>query len=226
MPSYADGILIVPPVPAAWWRSIWRPSRSGHIYTHHGEPTAGRRGRGNAFAPGFNNFNGSINAHWLDSSAIIVNGRVLLTPAEADALYCLNLADGKPVWEEKPRKENGEHGEQIDHYYIACVHKGVVVLVGRNSIDAINLEDGSKAWGGRSISIAPGTAVCGHGCYVGGQYFVPIGHHEGGGGEVMAIDLETGKIVATAKSRSGSTSGSTSGTMYPSSWTGRACPAT
>ena len=88
-------------------------------------------------------------------------------------------------------------GEQVvEHNYIACVHKGIVVLVGRNSIDAVNLEDGSKAWGGRSVSIPSGAAVCGHGCYAGGQYFVPLSS-----GEVMAVDLESGKIVATAKPR-------------------------
>ena len=70
-----------------------------------------------------------------------------------------------------------------------------MVLVGRNSIDAVNLEDGSKAWGGRAISMPSGAAVCGHGFYAGGQYFVPLSS-----GEVMAVDLESGKVVATAKS--------------------------
>ena len=42
------------------------------------------------------NANGPV-PRWLDGTATIVNGRVLLTPAEADALYCLNLADGKPA---------------------------------------------------------------------------------------------------------------------------------
>ena len=42
----------------------------------------------------------------------------------------------------------------------------------------------------------PGPAVCGHGFYAGGQYFVPLSS-----GEVMAVDLESGKIVATAKPR-------------------------
>ena len=118
----------------------------------------------------FYNSNGPV-PRWLDGTATIVNGRVLITPAEADALYCLNLADGKPVWPAKPRVEQGEQG---GHYYIACVHKGLVVLVGRTAIDAIKLEDGSKAWGGRAINLPSGAGVCGHGCHVGGQYFVPL----------------------------------------------------
>ena len=86
-----------------------------------------------------------------------------------------------------------------------------MVLVARNSIDAINLEDGSTAWGGKTIAMPSGADVCGHGCYAGGQYFVPLGPTagppytgEGGGGEVMAVDLESGKVLATVKARPGS----------------------
>ena len=91
--------------------------------------------------------------------------------------------------------------------YIACVHKGLVVLVGRNSIVALNLADGSNAWGGRTIPVPAGAAVCGHGCYADGQYFVPLGPTagppytgEGGGGAVLAVDLESGKVLAIVKS--------------------------
>ena len=94
-------------------------------------------------------------------------------------LYGLNLADGSLAW---PPQERG------DHYYIACVHKGVVVLVGRNSIDAIKLDDGSKAWDGRTITMPSGAGVCGHGFYAAGQYFVPLSS-----GEVVTIDVESGK---------------------------------
>ena len=36
--------------------------------------------------------------HWIDASVSIVDGRVLVTPQESDALHCLNLADGKLLW--------------------------------------------------------------------------------------------------------------------------------
>jgi outer membrane protein assembly factor BamB len=189
-PSYSDGVLVCPTgagcvvaVDLATHRLLW-----GYIYQHPGEPISGRRFRGNMMMQNAfnNNTNGSV-PRWLDGTATIVGGRVLLTPAEADALYCLNLADGQPEWTAQPRG---------DHYYVACVHKGVVVLVGRNSIDAIKLDDGSKAWGGRSINLPSGASVSGHGCYAGNQYFVPLSS-----GEVMAIELESGKILSTSKSR-------------------------
>jgi len=194
-PSYSDGVLICPTgsgcvvaVDLATRSLLW-----GYIYGHPGEqPSMGRRGRGNPIQAAFNNPNGPV-PRWLDATATIVNGRVLLTPAEADLLYCLNLADGKPVWAPQPRGE---------HYYIACVHQGVVVLVGRNSIDAINLEDGSKAWDGRTINMPSGAGVCGRGFYAGGQYFVPLSS-----GEVMSIDLVSGKVLSTVKSRRGAVPG-------------------
>jgi outer membrane protein assembly factor BamB len=190
-PSYSDGVLICPTgagcvvaVDVATHSLLW-----GYIYTRPGEqPTAGRRFRGQvggnaAMLNAFYSSNG-VMPRWLDGTAMIVGGRVLLTPAEADALYCLNLADGKPMWPAKPRE---------DHCYIACVHKGLVVLVGRTEIDAIKLEDGSKAWGGRTVTLPSGASVCGHGCYAGDHYFVPLSN-----GDVMSVDLESGKVVSTS----------------------------
>jgi len=198
-PSYSDGVLVCPTgsgcvvaVDLATRSLLW-----GYIYHHPGETImGGRRMRGgNPIQNAFYNPNGPV-PRWLDGTAVIADGRVLLTPAEVDALYCLNLADGKPAWPSKPRVEHGPSGEQIDRYYIACVHKGMVVMVNRNSVDAINLEDGGKAWGGRSISLPSGVSVCGHGAYTGAYYFLPLSS-----GEVMTIDVESGKVVATAKSR-------------------------
>ncbi len=109
-PSYSDGVLICPTgagcvvaVDLATRSLLW-----GYIYPHPAEATVnGRRGRMNTLQNAFyNNSNGPV-PRWLDGTATIVNGRVLLTPAEADALYCLNLADGKPVWAAaKPRAPN------------------------------------------------------------------------------------------------------------------------
>ncbi|MGO9109239.1 MAG: PQQ-binding-like beta-propeller repeat protein [Thermoguttaceae bacterium] len=203
-PSYSDGVLICP-TGAGCVVAIDLATRSllwGYIYTRPNEQAVGRHMRGvNPFQNAFYNSQGPV-SRWLDGTATIVNGRVLITPAEADALYCLNLADGKLMWDPKPRVENRENGDHVEHCYIACVHKGVVVLVGRNSIDAVNLDDGSKAWGGRTITIPTGAGVCGHGFYAGGRYFVPLSS-----GEVMAIDLESGKVNATVKSRRSSVPG-------------------
>ena len=100
-PSYSDGVLICPTgagcvvaVDLATRSLLW-----GYVYSHPGEqqPTGTPPAADHPFQNAFNNANGPV-PRWLDGTAMIVNGRVLLTPAEADALYCLNLADGKPAW--------------------------------------------------------------------------------------------------------------------------------
>ena len=197
-PSYADGVLICPTgsgcavaVDLSAHSLQW-----GYIYPPPGQAQAspynmgGRRGRGmNQIQMQFTNPNGPV-PRWLDGTATIAGGRVLFTPAEADGLYCLNLADGKPCWQAQLRG---------DHYYIACVHNGIVVLVGRNSIDAINLEDGNKAWG--PITFPSGETVSGHGFYAGNRYYVPVSTSLAGGttGEVLTVDVSEGKIVGSAK---------------------------
>ena len=197
-PSYADGILICPTgsgcavaLDLATRSLLW-----GYVYPQGDQQGNGRRWRGNQnLAYAFATYLGPP-PRWLDGTAMIVNGRVLLTPAEADTLYCLNLADGKPSWDPKPRAD-----QSSDWYYIACVHQGKIVRVGRSTMDAVNLDDGKPAWEGRSVSFAPGN-VTGHGFYAGNRYFVPLST-----AEVAAVNLDSGKIVATAKSRKGAVPG-------------------
>ena len=193
-PSYSDGILICPTgsgcvvaVDLATRSLLW-----GFVYPHEDNQGGGRRWRGmGAMTMAFANAQGPV-PRWLDGTAMISGGRVLLTPAEADCLYCVNLGDGKLCWKQ-PRSSQEHHEE---HYYIACVHQGKVVLVGRRGIDAVNLDNGNKAWDDRSFPDE--ASVTGHGFYSGNRYYVPLSS-----GEVVAVDLDTGKIAAIAKSRKG-----------------------
>ena len=200
-PSYADGILICPTgsgcvvaVDLATRSLLW-----GYVYPHPDQQNYRHwRGAVPQVVMAFANYQGPP-PRWLDGTAMIVNGHVLVTPAEAEMLYCLNLADGKPVWKEQPRTTPEHHEE---HYYIACVHQGKIVLVGRNGMDAINFDDGKPAWQGQTVAFPGGATVTGHGFYAGNRYFVPLSS-----GEVVAVDLDAGKIVAIAKSRKGTVPG-------------------
>ncbi|HUT11496.1 MAG TPA: PQQ-binding-like beta-propeller repeat protein [Thermoguttaceae bacterium] len=68
---------------------------------------------------------------WCDGSVRIAEGSVLATPIESDWLYCLNLIDGNPRWK-YPRGDN---------LYAACVHQGKVILVGRNEVRGLSLQE-------------------------------------------------------------------------------------
>ena len=64
-------------------------------------------------------------------TATIAGGVVLLTPPESSKLICLDLLTGESKW--PPRERGEELGEML---YVACVHEGNAVLVGRSQVNA------------------------------------------------------------------------------------------
>src|SRR5205823_2658415 len=120
-------------------------------------------------------------------------GRVIVTPIESvDLLHCLNLVDGKLVWN-KPRE---------DGLYVGCVDQERVLIVGRNHLRAYRLADGQPAWPEESVALPAGCVPSGRGFFDGARYYLPLSS-----AEVIAIDVKTGRTVAKAKSRSGNIPG-------------------
>ena len=70
---------------------------------------------------------------WLDATATIAEGCVILTPPESKQLHCLDLLTGKARWAPISRD---------DMLLVACVHKGKIILIGKNKVKAINIADG------------------------------------------------------------------------------------
>lgn len=131
------------------------------------------------------------NDRWVDASLTIVDGKVLATPLEGDALHCLNLLDGKKLWQL-------ERGSNI---YVACVHNGKVVLVGHRQVSAFNLDDGKAAWE-KAIELPSGGLPSGRGFFSGDYYYLPLSS-----AEVAKINLKTGVIEQRARSRHGNVPG-------------------
>lgn len=192
-PSYADGILVCPTstgavvaVDLATRSLLW-----GYPYS---QQTDGRqRSRIVALRMGFPGGMGQQpTGQWMDATPVLADGRVLLTPPESDHLHCLALADGKEAWK-LPRE---------DAIYVACVHRGKVVLVAPRDVRAVNLDDGRPAWDGRRVDLPEGANPSGQGFASGGEYFLPLST-----AEVAGIDLEAGRIARRAKSRGGSVPG-------------------
>ncbi len=189
-PSYADGVLVCPTAAGAVV-AIDLTTRSllwGYQYPKFQQ---GPTDRLNAARFGF--YAGSerrANEHWVDGTVTIADGRVLITPVESDQMYCLDLATGKELW-----KQNRD-----DNLYVACVHDGRVILVGRKGIGARNLSDGETAWPDLDL---PGDSMpSGRGFYSGNDYYLPLTT-----AEVARIDLRTGRLVERARSRSGAIPG-------------------
>ena len=124
--------------------------------------------------------------HWCDPTATIADGRVVITPVEADSLYCLNLADGTLAWDPLP---------QADEVYVAGIHHGKIILVGVHGVCAIRLDDGGPAWEGRMPAFPPTSPS------VAVAMPAAIGITSPSPAEIMAVDLDEGKIVQVSKRR-------------------------
>ncbi len=131
---------------------------------------------------------------WIDASTTIADGCVLITPPESHELHCVRLSDGQPVWR-KPV-------ERGDNLYVACVHQGNVILVGKHQLTAVKLADGKPAWNGNSLELPEGVMPSGRGFQSDNDYYLPLTS-----AEVAKIDLQIGKFTAWAKSHKGAIPG-------------------
>jgi outer membrane protein assembly factor BamB len=130
---------------------------------------------------------------WADALPMVADGRVLLTPMEADDMYCLELRTGKRLWS-SPR---------MNALYIGCIHNGKVLLVENRFIRAANLSDGKPAWRS-SLQLPANCRPSGRGVHSGDSYYLPLTDVSGGysaGGEIVQIELNKGAIIERAKSQ-------------------------
>ena len=208
-PSYADGILVCPTGGGAVV-SVDLGSQSLLWGYRYGRVKFARRGGGRRGArvvvwggpaAAFGNdpmFNVLQTIRWFDATATIADGRVVITPIEADSLYCLNLADGTLAWDPLPRE---------DDLYVANIYRGKIILVGRHGVHAVRLDNGHPAWDGRIVEFPthntlPGLPIraipSGRGYASDNRYYVPLNSSE-----IMAVDLDEGKLVEVSKSAEG-----------------------
>jgi outer membrane protein assembly factor BamB len=182
-PSLADGILICPTSAGAVVAVdlSTRTLRWGYQYKRADIQTQFPGGRGfrGPVVTTINNTGGA----WLDATATIADGCVILTPPESQQLHCLDLLSGKARWSSIPRD---------DMLLVACVHEGKIILLGKNRVKAINLADGKPAWNGE-IKL-DGETVVGRGYFDGHYYYLPVS-----GQQICKIDLSAGQLVARAQ---------------------------
>jgi outer membrane protein assembly factor BamB len=187
-PSHADGMLVCPTASGvvvavdvvhrafAW---AYRYPRRPEVVANVQQPWQGRPDGGPL----------RENNHWLDSSVIIAEGRVFISPPESTELYCLDLQSGKLIW--KHQRDRA--------LFVACVDRGVVLLVGNSTVTALRAADNTPAWSaeraggqgasGDHIDLPANVQPAGLGYLSQGQYFLPLTNSH-----VVAIDLEKGTM--------------------------------
>ncbi|GAB4137220.1 MAG: hypothetical protein Tsb009_04680 [Planctomycetaceae bacterium] len=194
-PSYDGGVLVCPT--AAGAVVAMDPARRmllwGYTYSvkqnesnsQHNNPFA-FRGRGAPSKVIANDAEG----RWIGSTPTIADGRVILTPSDSDELHCVSLIDGSLLW--KQAREDG--------LFVAAVHKGNVIIVGKSMVKALKLSDGTLAWKQPTELESPS----GRGFQTQGYYHLPVVSAESSSvGEIATIDLTSGRIVARSRTRSG-----------------------
>jgi len=175
-PSYSDGVLVCPTSAGA----VVAVDISTHFllwgYRYKQEALTNPRF---GFRPSTLNSKKRNGDRWADASVTIFQGKVLVTPVEGDNLYCLDLLTGKPTWPAQKRDER---------LYVACIHQGQVIMVGKDKISAFKLSDGSAAWT-KPIELQL-EMPSGRGFQSEEFYFLPTT-----GKKLLKIDLTEGKIV-------------------------------
>jgi len=111
------------------------------------------------------------------SAPIAAGHLVVFVPTDSSAVYALNRATGKKLWEVAIDKGN----------YLAAVHAGKVVLAGEKMM-ALDLETGRQLW-----TAEPGRPI-GRGVVVKDQYVLPVS-----GKRLMQVSLKDGKATHCAR---------------------------
>lgn len=175
--AVGDGILVCPTT-VGWLVAIDRVTHS--LLWGYRPPAQGQRNPMN-----MRGFGGEIEvmqmvqysqlgAVWGAAPPIIAGGRIVYTPMDADLVVCLDQFTGKELWT-KPRS---------NALYLAGVFDKRVVVVGRETVVAFDLENGSQAWSAKI------TAPSGRGVTVAGRLYLPLS-----AGEVWSINLANGEIA-------------------------------
>ncbi len=100
-----------------------------------------------------------VRQDWKASAPVIYGNKVVLTAADTAALHCLDLHTGARLW---------KVGRKEDDLYLAGVHNGKVLLVGKQNCRAVNLSDGKPLW-----TVETGLPS-GRGVASGSVYYLPL----------------------------------------------------
>ena len=124
-----------------------------------------------------------------DPCPVIAQGRVLVTPHDAETLLCLEARTGKALWS----VPSGQH------LRIAGVVRGQVIVTGQTAVEAIDLQTGRPTW---RWPYPEGTRPSGRGILTGQSLLQPLDSPE-----VVEIALADGRLTGRSPARGGTIPG-------------------
>ncbi len=175
-PSFADGVLVCPTTAGAVV-AIELASRSLLWGYNYGALQTQRTLRSRVSTPP---------VQWVDATATVAGGSVVVTPGDSNQLLCLDLLTGNPRWDPiQPQ------AQMKDAQFVACVHEGRLVLGSRRGMFALSMDDGAPAWDAPlRLDDTPVESLSGRGFQTGRYYYLPTT-----ASRLIKVDLHTGQIA-------------------------------
>lgn len=126
---------------------------------------------------------------WYPTPPALVNGRVIFTPPDGNQIICVSLRDGNRLW--SVDRQSGD-------LFLAGVYNNKVLIVGKETVRALKVEDGTLAWDRpRPIGVPSGQGVASN-----GKYYLPCRRGlDSPDPAILEIDIETGAVHATKSRR-------------------------
>ena len=122
---------------------------------------------------------------WTDSCATIADGYVLLAPPDSDLLFCLDLFTGQEIWSAR----------RGDNMFVAGIHNGKAILVGKREVTALRLADRKPAWP-KPVALPDKSMPSGRGLACGDSYYLPTTAKQ-----LVRINLDTGRIESSVETK-------------------------
>ncbi len=177
--AVADGVAVCPTT-VGWLVGVECSSRRilwAHRYARPQPQDPSRRGMPVGF-PGGSSPGGPMASAWAAAPPVICGDRVVFTPHAEPILHCLDLYTGRLLWKKK----------KDSFLYVAGGFGDRLLLVGSDSVAALELSDGTAAWVHR-LSPADGRPA-GRGVGTQGRYHLPLSS-----GQICTLGLADGKVT-------------------------------
>jgi outer membrane protein assembly factor BamB len=137
MPTFVDGLLICPTsagqlvaFDVAQRRLVWN-------FQYASQLRAVPKDRRLMFRGNYVSTNRlNLGSRWSDNAVVSYNGRLLITPLDAESLFCVDVQSGEELWR-KPR-QNGS--------YLATIADDSVIIVESTGVRSISIKDGEQKW--------------------------------------------------------------------------------
>lgn len=178
-PSYSAGLLICPTNSSAVVAIDIGKREFAWVYRYAREEVMPTEGRGN-WQHQVPSAAIRSNDRWLDSSIVIGDGHVFITPPESSELHCLDLLTGKLAWKRR-------QGESL---YVGGVTDGKVLLIGVEGAQALRVSDASIAWPRETVPFPDNALPAGQGYMSDGRYYLPLTS-----GEIAEINMDDGALA-------------------------------